>query len=756
MPAVYRSDNRVGSKFGIAETPDSFRILSDGLYTDKHRAVIRELGTNALDSHVPAGTLDTPVEIQAPCMNEPFYKVRDFGTGMDAEKLESLYVTYFWSDKKEDKNQVGQLGLGSKSPFCVCNAFTIASYVNGKKLVYSAFISEGTEDVLDDDLEIVEHGEKGGYPEIVYLGESIKVTDLNDVSEEHKPFVVPTGEGEWYIRVPTDTDESDGVEISVPVESCDYNSFRSKIAEVYQYFRPERRPKVVGEIDVDIPVIEYVRNSEENGWGMVKKEGRAMAIMGNVCYPIVLSDTNSLSTEHKEILSSGIHIRFHVGQLDFVPSRESLQDTPRTRKRILRRFDAISEELRAELSTEFDGCKTLWDARILHRNLFGMSGDRSKLARMAGLHKMQWDGQRLGEMGSHRFGDIKGVNAQLFKMEEGRTFWRDEKKVMRRRTEDRLTADPSLKLIERDMDRGAFSRVERGIRNGDFEMGLLVEFDTAEAKSEFIELMGMSEDNFTQVSKLPKYAVEASARRTYAKVFSLNRKIKEDDGWGRRSKKAVSDTWMETEVDIAEGGYYVTMSRQAIEVSPNGWNTMSPREVNKLRKQVEIITCDEIPITGFRKPVRKKVMSSLKWINFISYANEAILKSFNDTKDLESNLHLIHNAEYFDYYNHMDKIEQLYSQCGWVAEGSAFHDLVVAVREAQQAYKEVPTYDTWFKLISQCKVKWERPKHNLLGELYKKVVKECPMLKFAFRQVDHPDVKHAGKMVQYVKLVLTK
>ncbi len=39
------------SGFTIAQTSKMFKILSDSLYSDKVMAVIRELSTNAYDSH---------------------------------------------------------------------------------------------------------------------------------------------------------------------------------------------------------------------------------------------------------------------------------------------------------------------------------------------------------------------------------------------------------------------------------------------------------------------------------------------------------------------------------------------------------------------------------------------------------------------------------------------------------------------------------------------------------------------------------
>src|ERR1039458_6151032 len=69
-------------KFGIAQTPEAFHILSDGLYNDKILAIIRELCCNAYDAHAAAGKKDVPFELHLPTYFEPEFKVKDNGTGL--------------------------------------------------------------------------------------------------------------------------------------------------------------------------------------------------------------------------------------------------------------------------------------------------------------------------------------------------------------------------------------------------------------------------------------------------------------------------------------------------------------------------------------------------------------------------------------------------------------------------------------------------------------------------------------------------
>lgn len=59
-------------------------MLSDKLYANKFKSIIRELASNARDSHDEAGVTE-PFVITAPTHSCPELSVEDFGTGLDPE-----------------------------------------------------------------------------------------------------------------------------------------------------------------------------------------------------------------------------------------------------------------------------------------------------------------------------------------------------------------------------------------------------------------------------------------------------------------------------------------------------------------------------------------------------------------------------------------------------------------------------------------------------------------------------------------------
>ncbi len=111
--------------YSIAATGKAFRNLMDGLYSRKIEAVVREISTNAQDSHTEAGWPTRPFLVQLPTVFRATFSVRDYGVGMPHAQVMDRYSTLFDSTKDQSNDQVGMLGLGSKSPFAYTDGFTL-------------------------------------------------------------------------------------------------------------------------------------------------------------------------------------------------------------------------------------------------------------------------------------------------------------------------------------------------------------------------------------------------------------------------------------------------------------------------------------------------------------------------------------------------------------------------------------------------------------------------------------------------------
>lgn len=142
-PVQITGDNVKTQQFKIQFNAKMSKILSDGLYSDKILAIIRELSTNAYDSHVAAGKATTPFHVTLPSSFNPQFIIEDFGVGLSPEQVNNIYTVYGASDKEDSNTAIGCLGLGSKTPFSYnTRSCTIESRVDGMCYIYSAFIGE--------------------------------------------------------------------------------------------------------------------------------------------------------------------------------------------------------------------------------------------------------------------------------------------------------------------------------------------------------------------------------------------------------------------------------------------------------------------------------------------------------------------------------------------------------------------------------------------------------------------------------------
>ena len=272
------------SGFKIQATAKAFDILSSNIYTHKVRAVVREISCNARDAHVAAGN-DEPFDVHLPTPLEPWFTVRDYGTGLSDEDVREIFSTYFCSTKTGSNEFIGALGLGSKSPFCLVDSFMVTSYLDGIQHTYSCYRDE--------------HGE----PQVASLTEN-------------------------------ETNEPNGLEVSLSIDGkCE--EFREEAIEVYNYFEelPNINDKSV-ETEIQVNRNKYIFKDEDfafsTGYGDTK------AVMGGVAYDI--------PDEYDDIALDG-YINFELGEISFDAGRESLSLDDKTIKAIKEKSSKVKEQL---------------------------------------------------------------------------------------------------------------------------------------------------------------------------------------------------------------------------------------------------------------------------------------------------------------------------------------------------------------------------------------------------------------------------
>ena len=265
--------------FKIEESPIAFEILSSRLYANPVLAIVRELITNAYDSHKLANKLEVPVKIHFPDYLDKNFIIRDFGTGLSKEDIMDLYTTFFSSTKSTSNDFTGCFGLGSKTPFSYTSAFSVNSYFNGIKYYYAIV-------------------KKDGYPNIINVKEEI-------------------------------TDEPNGLEVIIPTDN-DINFFKE--AKKYLRYMPEILIDSNKEITRDFIV--YKEDFLNVYKGIVHSEeyftnnifDNILIKQGQNIYTIneFISTLENIHNLNNILVNNSIIIEVPIGTLSITPSREAL------------------------------------------------------------------------------------------------------------------------------------------------------------------------------------------------------------------------------------------------------------------------------------------------------------------------------------------------------------------------------------------------------------------------------------------------
>lgn len=311
--AILSNVGEIG-EFRIRNSAKAFNILSSGLYANKIRAIIRELSCNAVDSHTAAGRADTPFDVHLPNQLEPWFSIRDYGTGLSHEQVTNIYTTYFESTKTESNDFIGALGLGSKSPFSYTDNFTVTAVKDGRKGIYTAFINEA------------------GVPSIALMMEEA-------------------------------TTEPSGVEVKFSVnDRYDFSKFVEEARHVYTYFA--LRPVVTGVSNFTFRDVDYDTKDIVPGVHSYRQSRGSVAVMGNIAYPIEVPNADKTLGDLRGLLNCGLELHFAIGELDFQASREGLSYIPQTIEAIKRKLQMLNDQLAVHIAQEADAIVNLWDRAI--------------------------------------------------------------------------------------------------------------------------------------------------------------------------------------------------------------------------------------------------------------------------------------------------------------------------------------------------------------------------------------------------------
>lgn len=280
--------------YTIHATQKAFEVLSSKLYKNKVRAIIRELSCNAHDSHVEAGN-PNPFEVHLPTAFEPWFSVRDYGVGMSSTTVETVFTHFFRSTKEETNELIGALGLGAKAPFSLVDSFTVTTVHDGTRSVYTCYRENG-----------------------------LPKCDLNSSHPSNEP---------------------NGVEVSVPVRTQDFDTYRVNAMEVFRWF--DNPPTILGR-PLDITPLD-----RSQGWAI--GSSGMIALMGQVAYPI---DTQIVNNSRLR----NVVLYFDIGELDVQAGREELSYDEMTIRNINSKIDIVNAHIQKTYEDDLKECKNIFQA----------------------------------------------------------------------------------------------------------------------------------------------------------------------------------------------------------------------------------------------------------------------------------------------------------------------------------------------------------------------------------------------------------
>ena len=262
-------------------------------YKNPIGAVVREYVSNSFDAHAEVG-VQKPVHVRIAKEESGWYwSTEDFGVGMSPERVRDVFSNYLKSTKENTNDMIGAFGIGSKSGLSYTEVVEIRTRFEGVEYNY-----------------------------LLRKGEQTPRID--------KLFEQPTEEGNGTrirIRIRTENSHLDN-EVSKFINEC-----KTQLC----YF--------------DNVFFETPQNAIENDYKIYRgntfllKNKRTYSaflhlVIGKVGYPI---DWNNLGISPIEMPFA---LKFDIGELDIIQTREDVKYTERTIKAIKTRLEEFKEEIK--------------------------------------------------------------------------------------------------------------------------------------------------------------------------------------------------------------------------------------------------------------------------------------------------------------------------------------------------------------------------------------------------------------------------
>lgn len=670
---VKMSDEENVRDYTVELSADFFDIIINNIYSDPISSVIREVGCNAYDSHIVNGNEDTPIEVHLPTQLEPYFYIKDQGTGLSEEKIDSLYTRLGASDKRDNNDTTGCKGIGSKSPFAYSDNFTVESCYDGVRKLYSCFIGED------------------GKPKI-------KTTFTQD------------------------TGQPNGMTVQLPVKYNDFGVFEQKCMKVMRHFKVA--PSITGKI-CEFPEREI--SLAGSCWRLYKRDvyetHNATAIMGNVSYPL---ENNSKiiqeSSDYTSILNSYIEIDFELGELNPAGGRERLQYDDRTISKICQKIDIVNKEILQHIEDEVAKCDTLWKARCEFLHLIEGFYHKSTLKKM----EIKYNNKPL-------FADAVSLKIDIYRninqtIEDATDYVYQLTRGSNKKynyNENFITPNKNQVFVINDLDAGGVSRsIQYCCDNINYILPItdriciyFISIDDKKSMEEMLTFLGDPETMLA--SELPKVRIN----RTKVDREPAT-KIQLFDG----TKYHSHAMWQNSEKTTADSGIFLEICRN--KYKDNNGDFIDPEGLNEILDKLVGMGYSKPVIYGIKTAAmkQKRMQKGIegdkpRWVCFWKHIIEILDKQ---VAKFDVPFTLANLEAQLGYYELrcLDKVEKF-------TQAKDITTLYKHIQEVKNGVVNIDRAQTLETLAKKCSVplKTTKPLHNLSKELEDIKVK-YPLLKY--------------------------
>jgi hypothetical protein len=334
-------------KFSLSNESLLIGMYRDKIYKNKLRIVPQEYMCNARDAHREKGNAHIPIEVTLPSVLEPTLRIKDYGVGIDDERIK-IFSQYGESTKRSSDKETGGFGVGCKCAWSYSESFTIET-------VYATEIGQKIKRIYS-----------------LYITSKLDPGNYRIVSD----------------KVVSD-DEETGTTVIIPIMENDIENIIKSVFTTCKFW--DVKPIIHGEYTKPtLPAVitdngTYLSYQNLNLYAITS---RMFVILDGICYNIDpellvsgksqyerIDDDNvvevkyNVDEKHKSIFSSRVALKFNTEDLEVSPDRENLDYNVKTISAIRDRIQEIVKIMTIKLDDFIKNNNSRYDVYSYYKSL---------------------------------------------------------------------------------------------------------------------------------------------------------------------------------------------------------------------------------------------------------------------------------------------------------------------------------------------------------------------------------------------------